>query len=105
MATGATNPSLQTPPIEGPRPVAAGVSTDDVRALYACGTNPDAFNQLILAKLKDAGAPIEGTLRLRPTHGKVFKLKDSVLREQAEFTYMWLPEAYIEAIANAGGVQ
>jgi hypothetical protein len=94
-----------TPAIEGPRPVAASISTDYVQALYACGTGPDAFNQLILAKLKDAGAPIEGALRLRPAHGKVFKLRDSALEERAEFTYMWIPDAYVEAIANAGGLQ
>jgi len=91
--------------IQGPKPIAAAISTDDIQALYAMGTNPDAFNQLILAKLKDAGAPIEGTLRLRPAHGKVFKLKDSILQEQTEFCYMWMPDAYVEAIANAGGVQ
>lgn len=102
MATGATNPNLQTPPIEGPKPIAASISTDDIQALYACGTNPDAFNQCILAKLKDNGAPIEGTLRLRPAHGKVFKLKDSVLREQAEFTYLWLPDAYVAAVGDVG---
>lgn len=69
--------------------------------LYACNTKPHAFNQLLLAKLKDAGAPVEGTLTLRLAHGKLAKLKDSVLEEQVDFTYIWLPDAYVAAIAAA----
>ena len=89
------------PEIEGPKPIAVTISTDDVQALFAVGTNPYNFNQLILAKLKDAGAPVEGTLHLRMAHGSVFKLKDSVFEELPEFTYLWLPENYIYALKHA----
>jgi hypothetical protein len=85
---------------ESPAPIAVTVSTDDVRALFACETTPYQYMQLILAKLKDAGAPVEGMLELRLAHGKVAKLKDSALEPQTEFTYVWLPELYVHAIAG-----
>lgn len=95
---------LITDVIEGPRPIAISISTDDVQALYACNTGPEAYNQLILAKLKDAGAPVEGLLRLKLAHGKVAKVKDNPLEPATEFVYMWLPENYVYAIATAGQV-
>lgn len=59
--------------------------------------------QLILAKLKDAGAPVEGMLHLKMAHGKVFKMKDSVLEEQPSFCYIWLPDEYVDAIGGQVG--
>jgi len=91
--------------LAGPKPVAARISTHDIQMLYACHTSPDAFLQLILAKLKDAGAPVEGVLRLRLAHGKVFKVKTDPMVEQDAFEYLWLPEAYAEAMnMRSGGV-
>jgi hypothetical protein len=90
----------EKPLVEGPKPITVAISTHDIQALFAMGTSPDTFNQLILAKLKDAGAPVEGTLHLRLAHGSLFKVKDSIFEEQTEFTYMWLPDAYVEAIKN-----
>ena len=83
-----------------PKPIAITVPTDDIQALFMCGTGPDAYNQLLLAKLKDAGGPVEGSIRLRLCTGKLFKMKDSVLQEQTEFTYMWLPDEFVWAIAQ-----
>lgn len=88
--------------LQGPKPISVEISTQDVRVLFACHTKPDAYMQLILAKLKDAGAPVEGTLHLKLAHGRLCKLKDNPLQEQSGFVYMWLPDAYVEAIANAG---
>jgi hypothetical protein len=87
--------------IEGPKPIAVQISTIDIQMLYAVKTSPTAFMQLILAKLKDAGAPVEGILNLRMAHGKVFKIKDSPLEEQSAFTYIWIPDAYLAAMAGA----
>lgn len=89
--------------LAGPKPISVEINTRDIQMLYACQTSPTAYMQLILAKLKDAGAPVEGTLNLRMAHGKVFKLKDSVLEEQTAFTYLWLPEQYIAAIGSQVG--
>lgn len=89
---------INEPIIEGPKPISISVSTADVQMLFACGTNPDQYNQLLLAKLKDAGGPVEGVLKLRLAHGQLFKVKDSIMQEQLEFIYMWLPDAYVHAI-------
>lgn len=85
---------------KGPKPIAVTVSTSDVHALFMCDTSPDAYQQLLLAKLKDAGGPVEGALRLRLCEGKMFKLKDSLLQEQTEFTYLWLPAAYCASLTD-----
>lgn len=88
------------PETKGPKPIAVTVSTSDVHALFMCDTSPDAYNQLILAKLKDAECPaVEGLARLKLTHGQVYKLKDSVFQEQVEFTYLWLPSAYVASMS------
>lgn len=89
----------------GPRPVAVTISANDVAALHACGTRPDAYMQLILAALRDAGAPVEGTLRLRLAHGRLAKVKDDVMKPQDGFVYVWLPDEYVAAIASGAGGQ
>lgn len=89
--------------LQGPKPISVEIATQDIQMLFAMNTNPDTYMQLILAKLKDAGAPVEGTIQLKLAHGKLFKLKDSMLEEQPAFTYIWLPEGYVEAIANGVG--
>ncbi len=82
------------------KPIAIAIATDDIQALFACGTSPHMFNQLILAKLKDAGAPVEGMMDLKLAHGRVFKLKDDPLKPQEAFEYLWLPEEYVYQIAQ-----
>ena len=89
--------------LSGPKPVSVEITTRDVQMLYACQTSPKAYMQLILAKLKDAGAPVEGALNLRVAHGKVFKMKDNPMEEQSSFVYIWIPDAYIEGMR--GGLQ
>jgi hypothetical protein len=88
--------------LQGPKPISIEISTQDVQMLYACQTSPTAYMQLILAKFKDAGAPVEGTLNLKLAHGMVCKLKDNPLQEQIAFTYLWLPEAYVDGMRNIG---
>jgi hypothetical protein len=85
------------------KPISFSISTDDIQALYACRTNPDQYNQLLLAKLKDCGGPVEGVLHLRLSHGKLAKLKDNPLEAQNEFVYCWLPDEYVAAIAQGAG--
>jgi hypothetical protein len=87
--------------LAGPKPVSVEISTRDIQMLYAMRTSPAQFMQLILAKLKDAGAPVEGALNLRLAHGKVFKMKDDPLQEQPSFTYLWLPEAYVDGMRGS----
>jgi hypothetical protein len=86
--------------LAGPKPIAVTISTIDIQMLVACNTSPTQYIQLILAKLKDAGAPVEGTLNLKLAHGKLFKMKDNPLEEKDCFTYIWLPEAYVDGMRS-----
>ena len=83
----------------GLKPIAVAISTHDIQVLYATRVSPDDYAQLILAKLKDAGAPVEGSLRLKLAHGQVYKLKTNPLKEQDYFEYLWLPMPYVAALA------
>jgi hypothetical protein len=87
--------------LEGPKPIAVDIPVIDIQMLFALGTSPEAFNQLILAKLKDAGAPVEGVIKLKLAHGKVYKMKTNPLVEQDAFEYLWLPDAYVESMHGA----
>jgi hypothetical protein len=85
------------------KPISFSISADDIQALYACKTNPDQYTQLLLAKLRDCGGPVEGALTLRLAHGRLAKLKDNPLEAQNEFVYCWLPDEYVAAIAQGAG--
>jgi hypothetical protein len=86
------------------RPIAVSISTNDIQVLYATNTSPYMYQQLILAKLKDAGCPaIEGAAILKLTHGALTKVKDNPLKPEESFCYVWLPQEYVAAIA-AGDV-
>jgi len=95
--------TLEQEILKAPKPISFSISTDDIQALYACKTNPDQYNQLLLAKLRDAGGPVEGMLTLRLAHGKLAKLKDNPMEAQTEFVYLWLPDEYVAAIAAGTG--
>lgn len=91
--------------VEGPKPIAFTVSTHDIRLLYAVGTSPTAYAQLLLSKLKDEGGPVEGVLALKLAHGQIFKMKTNPMVEESCFTYLWMGEAYVHALNSMGGVQ
>jgi hypothetical protein len=101
-----TNDNIQAeqPKLEGPKPIAVMIPSHDIQALTAAKCSPYEYNQLILAKLKDAGAPVEGVINLKMAHGSVYKLKTNPMVEEPGFTYMWLPEAYVHALNAMGGV-
>jgi hypothetical protein len=86
----------------GFKPIAVTVSANDIRMLWAMRTPPDQYIQLIYAKLRDAGCTaVEGVLNLTLAHGKLCKVKTEAHIEQDGFDYIWLPDNYVEAIANA----
>lgn len=87
--------------MQGPKPIAVEIAAIDIQMLFAVGTSPEAYAQLILAKLKDAGAPVEGIIKLKLAHGKVYKMKTNPLVEQEAFEYLWLPDAYVESMHGA----
>lgn len=82
------------------KPIAITINTRDIQMLYAMKTSPDTYHQLLLAKLRDAGGPVEGSIRYRLAHGQLFKLKTNPLKEQDAFEYVWLPEEYVAAMSE-----
>ena len=87
------------------KPVAVTLSARDVERLYVeqrgqC--DPRAFMQFLLERLKAAGAPVEGTIRLRLAHGAVARVKPDPQRPSGGFQYLWLPAESAVAIATKG---
>ena len=88
--------------VNSPPPVAVTMDAQEIGVFYASNLSPVEFNQMLMAKFKDAGAPVEGTLHLRFAHGQMYKLKSQP--GEMEFTYLWLGEAYVDGLAALGGV-
>jgi hypothetical protein len=76
------------------KPIAVALNAQDVGRMYAANYSPYMFMQEVLEKLKAAGAPIEGTIRLRVAHGAVARVKPN-LDNGAVFQYLWLDESYV----------
>ena len=83
-------------------PVVVTLDAQDIGRMYAAGQGPYAFMQELLARMKQHGAPVEGTLRLRLAHGAVVKVKPDPGQQDAFFRYMWLPDEHVQALAVAG---
>ena len=84
-------------------PVTVTIDAQELGVILRKRLTPWEYQQHILAKLRAAGAPIEGTLRLRPKYGQVARVKDS-LRGPGHFDFMWLPPAWAQAINEQGGL-
>jgi hypothetical protein len=84
----------------GDKVVTVKVLGYEIAALYADKTGPYAFNQLLLERFQAAGAPVEGTIRLRLARGKVFKIKSQP--GDASFRYVWLPDEHCQALGVQG---
>jgi hypothetical protein len=73
------------------KPVCVALHAQEIGRLYADRVTPFEYMQGLLYRLREAGAPVEGTNILRLAHGKVFKLRQSNLG-RAWVSYLWLPE-------------
>ena len=85
------------------KPVAVAISAQEVGRLYAAQNgdcDPRVFMQLVLERLKAAGAPVEGTLHLRLAHGAVARVKPDTKAPQMEFKYVWLPPEHAAALVE-----
>ncbi len=85
------------------KPVAVSISAQDVGRLYAAqrgDCDPRVFMQFVLERLRAAGAPVEGTLRLRLAHGAVARVKPDTKAPQMEFKYVWLPAEHAAALVE-----
>lgn len=74
--------------------------------MYAAKYSPFEFSQYLLARLKEKGGPVEGTegLKLTLAHGKLLKVRTPVDGAQGVFDYLWLPEPWIAALNEQGGL-
>ena len=84
------------------KPIAVWLSAQELGAHVARYGTPFEFNQMLLAKLKAAGAPVEGQLALRLAHGAVAKVKPDAAKKEFGWKYIRLPEEYVAAIAAGG---
>jgi len=87
---------------KGPQPIAITMDAQEIGAFAVSNITPYDFTQLLLAKLKDAGGAVEGTLHLKLAHGQLYKKKSQP--GEMIFTYIWLPEAYVDGLNQIGGV-
>lgn len=85
-----------------PKPIMITISNLDVKMLAASRTSPEGYMQCILAALKDAGAPVEGVLKLKLAHGAVARVKPNPMVDEGGFKYVWLAPEYVAAIAKGG---
>ena len=85
------------------KPVVVWLDAQDLGVLYSQRTTPNEFNQYLLRKLRDAGAPVEGQAILKLAHGAVAKVKPDPLLHEMGFRYIWLSEEYVEVIARHAG--
>lgn len=85
---------------DGPRPIVVRMDAQEIGTFTAMRFGPKDFEQAILLKLRDAGAPMEGDLNLKPAHGLVGKLKGDF--SDTFFLYVWVPEAWVDRLRVMG---
>jgi hypothetical protein len=83
------------------KPVAVWLDAQELGLHVARQGTPHEFNQMLLRKLRHAGAPVEGSDAgfLRLAHGAVAKVKPDPGKKEFGWRYLWLPTEYVAAIA------
>ena len=84
------------------KPIAVWLSAQELGLHVAKHGTPHEFNQLLLRKLRHAGAPVEGSDAgfLRLAHGAVAKVKPDPLLHEMGWRYIWLSAEHVAAIAK-----
>lgn len=96
------------------KPIYADIPAETVARFYTeMNTRPrfkqliaEAYNQLILRALRNAGAPVEGQLQLKLQRGRyaVVKDGDSPLARPGYMTYVWLSDSFVSAMEREHAV-
>ena len=84
------------------KPIAIWLDAQELGTLVAQRSTPNEFNQYLLRKLRDAGAPVEGMTILKLAHGAVAKERPDPAKMEFGWRYIWLPQEYVAAIAAGG---
>lgn len=103
MSNDITTRAVEGSLAEESKPIAVEFNPQEIGIMYAQHYTPEQFNHELLTKLKAAGVPVEGTLKLRLAHGQVYKVREE-MAGRGKFVYMWLPEAYVHGITQRGGL-
>lgn len=103
MNNDITKRAVEAALTDEPTPIAVEFDPQEIGIMYAQHYTPEQFNHELLTKLKAAGVPVEGTLKLRLAHGQVYKVREE-MAGRGKFVYMWLPEAYVHGISQRGGL-
>ena len=93
-------PKIQAPELTQDKVIAIKVAGFEIAALYNDRTGPYAFAQLLLERFKAAGAPVEGVIKFKLLHGKIFKLRSKP--GDNSFKYVWLPPEYCHSLGVQG---
>jgi hypothetical protein len=73
----------------------------DMLKLNAQRGGPNAFNQELLARLKQAGGPVEGLAWLRLKYGALARVKPSMEDARiGRFRYMWISDETVKVVAE-----
>jgi hypothetical protein len=83
------------------KPVSILITAQEIGAMTVKRYTPFQFNQVLLERFKHAGAPVEGRLEMRLAHGRIAKVKQTLNSSPEYVQYVWLPDAYVAAIALA----
>jgi len=79
------------------KPVVAHIHVQEIAALYAAHTGPYMFEQRVLEELRNAGAPVEGIIKLTLKSGQWHKLMHSP-RGPEYMSYIWLPADVVKRL-------
>ena len=73
----------------------------DMLKLNAQRGGPNAFNQELLDRLKQAGGPVEGVAWLRLKYGALARVKPSMEDARiGRFRYMWISDEAVKVVAQ-----
>lgn len=89
--------------LEREKPIVVTLDAQEIGYLYVGRATPYDYQQYYLRKLKNAGAPIEGLVHLRPSYGVICRVKESI-QGPGHFDFMWVPPAWAAAINQSGGL-
>jgi hypothetical protein len=85
------------------KPIAVWLSAEELGTMYAKHeARPGFYMQYLLRKLRNAGAPVEGSDAgfLKLTHGAVARVKPDPLKQERGWRFLWMPAPYVAAIAK-----
>jgi hypothetical protein len=82
------------------KPIAIWLDAVELQRLNAQRVTPYDFSQYLLRKFRDAGAPVEGMLNLRLSHGAVAKVRPDPQLKEMGFRYLWMPAEMVAAVAS-----